>query len=643
MTEAENRTGTAYSADRLAKGLSVANVPTLLMVLVHLTGDRTWLTERYRPTRPKGLDDNDSGGLPPEAQQEVRQAALEVISAHLADSSPTPQLPEPAALVEMMSFAVGEEIPTEYGSMMAMDLGDQLSSQQHHEIPTRVPEDFRVLVVGAGPCGIAAGVALKRASIPFTIVDPHDNVAGTWRDNGYPGAAVDTPSHLYSFSFAPHDWSRYFASRDEIQSSLVSTVDKFGLEPHIRLRCEVRTATYDVGAQSWHVEIRNADSKIETLETRVVISAVGALNRPKIPAIPGLSEFAGPSFHTARWPEGLDLRGKRVGVVGTGASAMQTVPAIADTAESVTVFQRSPQWAAPFEKFKVDVPQYLRDILSQVDVYRAWYRLRQGWIFNDKVHPSLQKDPAWADSSRSINSINEGHRRYFTKYILGEIEARPELAEKVVPTYPPYGKRMLLDNGWFRTMCREDVVLETDGIAEVRSDRVVTASGVEHVVDVLVLATGFDATNFLASYQVTGRSGTNLRTAWDGDDARAFLGVTVPDFPNFFMLNGPNTQTGHGGSLLYLVECQLRFVMSALTQMLDNDLGALECRSEVYERYSHAVDQAHERMIWTHPDVHNYYRNSRGRVVLPSPWRIVDFWSMTRRAHLDDFHVEPHR
>jgi 4-hydroxyacetophenone monooxygenase len=354
-----------------------------------------------------------------------------------------------------------------------------------------------------------------------------------------------------------------------------------------------------------------------------------------------LATFVGPSFHTARWPQGLDLAGKRVAVIGTGASAMQLVPAIVDVAETVTVFQRSPQWAAPFEKFRVEVSPPLRRVLTDVPLYRAWYRLRQGWIFNDKVFDSLQKDPSWEDSARSINAVNDAHRKFFTRYIHQEIAGREDLVDKVLPTYPPFGKRMLLDNGWFRAMTRDDVVLETGRIAEVDRDRVRMESGEEHVVDVVVLATGFDAVNFLASIDVRGRSGATLAETWQDDDAKSYLGVTVPDFPNFFTLNGPNTMTGHGGSLLYLVECQLRYVLSLVRQMVEQGLGAVECRREVYDTYNEAVDEAHARMIWTHEGMSTYYRNSRGRVVVNSPWRVVDFWAMTLEADLGDFVTEP--
>jgi 4-hydroxyacetophenone monooxygenase len=626
----------------IADALADANIPTLLMVLAHLTGETAWLGEEFRPGRLKGLGDDDTGGLSSDVQDHIRKAAAVELAAHL-ESGADVRIPDADSLVDMMSFSVGEQVPREYGPMMAMDLRDQLAprdSGTEADFPT-VPEGFSVLVIGGGPSGLAAGVALKRVGIPFAIIDMNDDVAGTWQDNGYPGAAVDTPNHLYSFTFAPFDWSRFFASRDELRDYLVHLADRFELRPHLRMRTEALSARYDAGNQGWEVQVRNRDGDLETLTSTIVISAVGALNRPQIPPIPGLATFVGPSFHTARWPEGLDVTGKRVAVIGTGASAMQLVPAIVDAAESVTVFQRSPQWAAPFEKFQVEVSPPLRRVLVEVPLYRAWYRLRQGWIFNDKVFDSLQKDPSWPDKDRSINSVNDAHRQYFTRYIHHEIEGRPDLLEKVLPTYPPFGKRMLLDNGWYRAMTRDDVVLETGAIAEVQRDRVLMQSGEEHVVDILVLATGFDAVHFLASVDVRGRSGATLGETWQGDDAKSYLGVTVPDYPNFFTLNGPNTMTGHGGSLLYLVECQLRYVVSLVRQMLEQDIGAVECRRDVYDVYNESVDEAHSRMIWTHQGMSTYYRNSRGRVVVNSPWRVVDFWGMTLEADLHDFVTEP--
>jgi 4-hydroxyacetophenone monooxygenase len=631
--------GKPFSAAELDAGVDAANVPTLLMALVHLTGDRRWLASRYRPERPRGLGDDDTGGLSEGIQDEIRAAAREVLASYLAAGAPPISELPAEDLVQMMSFFVGEDVPAEYGPMMASDLAAQVGRPPAVSGPP-APDGLNAVIVGAGPCGLLAAIRFQEAGIPYTLIERNSDVAGTWGVNGYPGAAVDTPNHIYSFSFAPHDWSRYFAGRDELREYLIKLADAYGIRERALLRTEARSATWDDSARMWRVSIRRRDGSDDVVSARLLISAVGAFNIPRIPAIPGLDQFTGPSFHTARWPQGLDLHGLRVGVIGTGASAMQVVPAIADDAETVTVFQRSPQWAAPFEKFKVEVPAPLRRLMAEVPVYRAWYRLRQGWIFNDKVYDSLVKDPQWEHPDRSLNAVNDGYRRFFTRYIQQEIGSHSELADKVIPSYPPFGKRMLLDNRWFKTITRDDVQLETGRIRAVGADRIVMESGAEHLVDVLVLATGFDAVHFLTSLEVRGRSGQPLAEAWQGDDAGAYLGMAVPDYPNLFILNGPNTLTGHGGSLLFLAECEVHYVMDLVSQMIKDGLAAVDCRPEVYQRYIGDVNAQHERMVWTHRGMSTYYRNSKGRVVVNSPWRVVDFWAMTRHANLPDYIVE---
>lgn len=626
------------AAAELESGLRTANIPTLLMVLVQLTGDRTWLGERYRPTRPKGLGDDDTGGLPDDVQDEVRSAAAVALTAYLQAGRPVVAIPSAEELVDMMTFSVGEPVPDDYGRMMAKDLENQLDRVPLPALD--VPAGFNAIIIGTGPCGVATAIKFLEAGIPFTLIERNEDVGGTWLANEYPGAAVDTPNDIYSFSFAPYQWSRYFAAGGELRNYLSHLADEYQLRAHAQFQTEATTAVWDEPAQSWHVTVRRRDGSTEVLTSRILISAVGALSKPIVPAIPGLQHFIGPSFHTARWPRGFDISGKRIGVIGTGASAMQLVPSVVDDAGHVTVFQRSPQWAAPFDKCRVEVPEDLQRVLFEVPLYRAWYRIRQGWIFNDKVYDSLTRDPEWTHPEQSINAANDGHRRFFTRYILDQIGGHDELTEKVLPTYPPFLKRMLLDNGWFKAMTRDDVTLETDGIHEVRADRVVMESGVEHQVDVLVMATGFDATHFLASLDLRGRTGTSLSEVWHGDDAKAYLGMTVPDFPNFFSLYGPNLQTGHGGSLMYIAECQLAYLMDLVVQMLDQDLTSVECRSEVNEAYNDAVDAQHDTMIWSHQGADTFYRNSRGRVVVNSPWRVVDFWKMTQHADLADYLVQ---
>jgi len=623
--------------DAYAEAVAVANIPTLLMVLVQLTGERKWMDAPYRPKRPRGVSDNDTGGLPEPVQVEIRDASLEAILAWRGGRPMAIPRPTHELLVEMLSCAMGEDVPAEYGAMIEAQLGQE---QMVPEARVSVPDGFEVIVIGAGVSGLCAAVNLQAAGIPFTILEQSSDVGGTWRDNHYPGAGVDTPNHLYSFSFSSYDWSMYFSLRDELYRYLDHVADQFALRDHIRFDTSVEAATYEEDRQRWSVRVRRPDGSTETRHANVVISATGIFNPAKLPDIKGLDTFAGPWFHTAQWPADLDLTDKRVAIIGNGASAMQIGPEIQNTVGALTIFQRSPHWAAPFEQFRKPVPSAMRLLLREVPLYQSWYRMRLGWTFNDRVHVSLQKDPSWPHPERALNAINDGHREYFTRYVLAELGEREDLVEKVVPTYPPYGKRMLMDNGWYRMLTNEKVTLVSDPIREIRPDRIVTEAGGEYEADVLIVATGFDVLRFLTAFDVRGRSGRSLRDVWDDDDARAYLGLAIPDFPNFFCLYGPNTQPGHGGSLIFVVEMQMHYIMDLLRQMATAGIGAVECRQDVHDEYNEGIDRAHEQMVWTHPGMETYYRNSRGRVVVNFPYRNVDLFAMTRQATLADFSTE---
>jgi 4-hydroxyacetophenone monooxygenase len=627
----------------LRSSIKDANVPTLLLLLVQLTGDMSWLEPPFEPTRTKGLSDNDGGGLPVELQATVREAAIEAILAWRGGRPVAVEVPSEDLMLRMMSVSMGEPIPQDYAEMMVDKFIVPTRSTRNAPTPLPPPPSFNAVVIGAGMSGICAGIKLAELGVPYTVIEKASDVGGTWWQNKYPGAGVDTPSHLYSFSFARHDWPHYFANSDEVQAYFSKVADEFGVRQRVRFDTEVLSAVYDDSTQLWTTTVRMPDGSRDELTSNVIISAVGAFGRPKWPDIPGRDRFAGTSAHTAQWPRDLDLSHKRVGVIGNGASAMQLVPAIVDEAQSVTVFQHSPQWAAPFEKFKVEIPTPVRFLFREIPLYETWYRLRLSWIFDSKVHPSLQKDPHWPHPDRSINSINEGHRNFFTRYIESQLGDRQDLIDAVLPKYPPFGKRMLLDNDWFKTLTRDDVSLVTDRITAIAESGVMTGDGTLHDVDVIVYATGFDVVRFLAPMDIRGKSGRSLRETWNDDDARSYLGVAVPDFPNFFTLYGPNTQAGQGGSLIFVVESQMRYIADVLRQMFTHDLNAVECRRDVHEAYNASVDAAHERMVWTHPGMSVYYRNARGRVVVNSPWRVVDFWKMTRHASLSDYEVTARR
>ena len=626
--------------DELRAALAEANLPTLVVALAQLTGDEEWLTGRFRPGSALGVDDHDSAGLSEDLQKALRAEAFTVLRAWHDGNLEAAPAPGPERIAEMLALSLGssQRLPANIGGLLAEELG--VADRDVLPDPEAATRPIDVLIIGAGLSGLCTAIKLQKTGVAFTILEKNPGVGGTWLENTYPGCGVDTPSHLYCFSFAQSPaWSRYFAKRGELHHYLEQLTDTYHLRQHIRFDSEVEVMAWDDAAQLWRVTVRDASGARTQLVANAVITGVGLLNRPSVPNIGGLADFAGPQMHTAAWDNSIDLRGKRVAVIGTGASAMQLVPAIADTAAQVTVFQRSPQWGLPNANYMRETSAATRTLMAAVPFYMGWYRLRLVWNFGDRLYPALQIDPKWAHPERSVNRSNDRHREYLTDYIRTELGERTDLLDKCLPSYPPYGKRPLLDNGWFRTMCRDDITLVTDSVTEVRANSVIDAAGVEHQADILVLATGFHAVRVLGPMEVRGRSGRTLRETWGDDDARAYLGVTVPDFPNFFMVLGPNTFAAHGGSAALTIEMEVRYVVSLLLLLATGEATSVEVREEVHDGYDKQITDALQSTIWSHPGMSTYYRNARGRIVVPMPWTNVEYWHMTHEVDRSDFHL----
>ena len=610
----------------LKDGIANANIPALLMVLYQMTGEATWLQEPFAPGRSPGLDDNDSGQLPDEVQTQIRMAAEEAIEAWLAGRPLAIERPTNLRLAEMLSVAMTEHVPEEYGDIVAAGMGYDLEPTAG----TAIAADKTAIVIGGGVSGICAGIELGKLGINYTLFEKNEDFGGTWFENRYPGCGVDTPSLTYTFSCRPNDWSMYFPLRDEIEGYLLDTAREFGLYDKARFRTHVEEARWNTATDQWDVTITTPDGKRETHSADYLFSAVGILNIPKYPQIDGLDEFAGEVYHTSRWPAEADLSGKRVAVIGNGASGMQVAPAIADEVSRMTIFARSKQWAAPFPQFRKKVPEGVRYLMQVVPLYRAWLEQRLSWTFNDRVHGTLFRDPEWEHPERAVNEINDAHRRVFTRYVEEQLQDRPELIERVLPEYPPFAKRMLLDNGWFRTIKKPHVDLIPEHLAKVEGNTLSTSSGETVEADVIILATGFQTTNVLGSYDIVGREGQLLRDHWGEDNASAYLGTLVPGFPNFFILLGPNVGSGHGGSMIRNIENQMHFAGQVVQCAEAQEASTVEVKETAYTDYSRRIDDAHDRLVWTHPGTENWYRNSQGRVVAITPWRNDAFWRMTR-------------
>ena len=623
----DHPSGDALDPLLLRAGIDAANIPALLMCLVQLTGDPAWLTGPFVPRRGRGLDDNDTGGLDDGLQRTIRDAAYKAV---LAWSTGTPlALPRPsnAELAAMLGIAMCEPVPVDYGDVVAFSMQFDPPTP-----PARSARKLTAIVIGGGISGICAGIEVQRAGIDYTIFEKNADFGGTWWENRYPGCGVDTPNLTYTFSSNPADWSQHFPLQGEIEAYLLETARSFGLYDHAQFGTKVERAEWIAADSKWSVTTTNAEGASETHVADIVMSAVGILNIPKFPHIPGLDTFTGEVLHTSAWRDDIDLAGKRVAVIGNGASGMQVAPAIADTVAEMTIFARSKQWIAPFPQFRKAVPDGVRHLMKVFPLYRHWVEQRLSWTFNDRVHGTLTRDPDWVDPTRSINAVNDGHRQFFTNYYKEQLGDRQDLLPLLLPDYPPFLKRMLLDNGWFRTLRKPHVRLIPEHLAEVRGDTLVAASGEEVKADAIILATGFQTTNVLGSYDVIGRDGLILRDVWDGDNAAAYLGTLVPGFPNFFILLGPNVGAGHGGSMIRNIENQAHYAMRIIDALIVQDAASVEVRDDVYRAYVAKLDAAHEKLVWTHPGADNWYRNSRGRIIAITPWRNDAFWRMTRTA-----------
>jgi 4-hydroxyacetophenone monooxygenase len=627
----------------LRAALRDADIVPQLLVHAQLTGE-TRLLDEARPYIQGGWSYQQV--VPNELAARIQDALVRALKDAASGASRPGSRPSVEQFRYLMSAGIGTDLPPHYAEMWLEEWngeGQDLRSVAWRSEPDSAERKrFMVVIVGAGLAGLCMGIKLREAGIPFVILEKNTEVGGTWYENSYPGAGVDIPNHFYSFSFAPkHDWSRHFAKRDELWAYLDELTDRFDIREHIRFGTEVVSAEFDEARSAWTVTTREPDGGTATVTGNVFVPAVGQLNRPKIPNIPGLDTFKGPAFHTARWDHGQDLAGRTVALVGTGASSMQVGPSIAGEVEKLLVFQRSPSWAALNPNYQREVSEGMQWALAHIPFFARWYRYLLFWASGDVLHTSLQVDPSWPHPERSLNAENDAMRERLTAYIRQELEGRPDLLAKSLPTYPPYGKRMLRDNGWYRMLRRPNVELIDAEVTRVTSDAIVDGEGRTHQVDVIVLATGFQASRMLWPMKVTGRAGRTLHEVWGEDDPRAYLGITVPGFPNMFVLYGPNTNLAHGGSLFFHAECQVRYVMQAVRELLEGGSAAIECRTEPFERYNAQLDEAHRSMVWNHGGMRNWYKNSRGRVVANSPWRLVDYWRLTLELDPADFLFTP--
>ncbi|MDF0600439.1 NAD(P)/FAD-dependent oxidoreductase [Psychromarinibacter sp. C21-152] len=620
--------------------LEACDISVLLMVLVQLTGDME-LLGRVTPNLAKpGVFEHPV----PEAQAgEIRGRLARLVA---ETPRPAPAVTGEAGLHRMLNAFCRETVSDRYVPMLLDDLGFRKAPAPLAAADTATrarAEGFRVLIVGAGASGICAGIKLGAAGIPYDVIERNDDVGGVWHENTYPDCGVDSANHLYCYSFAlNHDWSRYYVKQGELKGYLRDCAERYGVLGRIRFGEEVERLRYDAETCLWHATIHTPEGRREAT-ANAVISSVGQLNQPAIPPLPGLDGFAGAVMHTARWDHGYDFAGKRVAMIGTGASGLQAGPKLAETAAHFTVFQRSAPWVLPRHNYETPVPEAVKWALREVPYYAEWFRFLLFWAYGDGVHDALMMDPDWTSEERSVSALNEEIRQIWTAYLDSEIADRPDLRDKVLPDYPPFGKRSLRDGGWYRMLKQDNVALVTDGIERIEPGAIVDRTGARHPVDAIVFATGFHASRMIYPMAVEGRDGRTIRGEWGDDDPRAYLGICVPGFPNFFVTYGPNTNLAHGGSIIFQAECQVHYILRCLELLLDRGGAAMEVRQDAHDAYNAEMDARLERMVWSDPGLTNWYKNRDGRITTNSPWKLVEYWELTRAPDPQAFDFAPAR
>jgi len=480
-----------------------------------------------------------------------------------------------------------------------------------------------IAIIGTGFAGIGMAIRLKQAGIhDFLIFERGDDVGGTWRDNFYPGAACDVQSHLYSFSFAPNpDWSRQFAPQEEILDYLKRCADSFDLRSHMHFNSPLIEGRYDEATGLWHAKTERGD----TLEARAVITGCGAFNKPVLPDVKGLSEFQGALLHTARWDKQADLRGKRIAVIGTGASAVQVVPALAEDAAQLTLFQRTPPWIMPKpnpaytpeqkQRFRT---QPLSQKAERARIYAKNELFATGFVLNPKI---MKPGETFALS-----------------YLARKVKD-PELRAKLTPKYTIGCKRVLLSSEYLPTLTRANVEVVTEGISEVRAHAVVTRDGREFPVDAIVCATGFQVSENAAPFPIYGRNGRELNDSWRASGAEAYKGTTVKGFPNAFIIMGPNTGLGHS-SMVLMIEAQINYTLQAIQLMRSERLKSIEVRPEVQVRFNAWLQKRMSKTVWQRGGCQSYYSTASGKNTTLWPGFTFEFIAQTRKFDLDSYLIE---
>lgn len=498
---------------------------------------------------------------------------------------------------------------------------------------------FSVAIVGAGFNGILMGVQLERLGIPYQIFERRHEIGGTWSVNRYPDVRVDITNFVYQYSFArDYPWEYYYAPGAEIRKYLTHVAEKHGVYDKIQFNSDVTTGTFDAQTATWTLSVTGPYGSAREVTASIVVSAGGLFSEPKSLEVPGVDDFAGRVFHTARMSGDEDFTGRVVAVVGNGSTGVQLLSEVAKSARQVYVHVRTPQWIAARERYRERLSPESRWLLDTLPYYPNWYTysllaMQEG---SQKLHTI---DPDWVAQGGKVNEVNDKFREALESYIAKQLEGHPDLIEKLTPKHPPMARRQVADNNWYKTLLEPHVDLVLGTIDHVTADGIVTGDGTERHVDDIITATGFAITKYLHPAKYTGKGGQTLNEFWDSDPEgpKAYLGMTVPGFPNLFTLYGPNAQP-RSGAIVGWFETWTQYIARAIVYLIEHGYREIDVKPEVFEQYNQDLVKESEDKVWLHPDAveRNYYVNDAGRLQVGVPWNLEDYFDFFQRTEFSE-------
>jgi 4-hydroxyacetophenone monooxygenase len=626
------------SDETIEDAVQFADPIVLRGLLYQLTGDEALVDGIAMAPVASGLRSRNTMAKESDAAL-IRAKAADFLKGYRdAGAGEIPPGPE-SRLQRSLSLTAGAEVPLPEMGMWVEQLALDPFARGLEWSTVPSPQQlagFSVIVIGAGMGGLNAAAQLDHAGISFTILEKNPEVGGTWWENRYPGARVDTPSRTYTHVLgADFPYPSAYCQQSENEKYINWIADHFNVRKNIVFNTEVSSIVWDDSASRWHITAETPDGE-RTWDVNAVITAVGFLSRPNVPHVDGQEEFTGPLFHTARWPAQLDLTGKRVAVAGSGCTGYQLTAELAKDVGHLYLFQRKPNWV-------FDVPGYLAPYPPQVNWLDRnfpylvnFIRFANSWANRPgAIAPANEIDPDF-DDPFAVSQANKQVRDQRIAFMQSKFAGRPDLMEKMLPPAPPLSARpVLVDRAYsvYDALLQDNVTLVTEGITRLTESGVLLQDGSECPVDAVVLATGFRANDFLWPMEVRGRGGIRLEDLWSADGARAYLGNMLPGFPNFFMLYGPNTNANVGFAAIHLEELVTRFALECLDALITGDRKSVEVKRDAYERYNAALDVAASTKVYLDPRARNYYKNDFGRSSTNGAFDARLLWEWLRDPH----------